>query len=83
MPLRRRWRSRRAGRDAAAEAAAGGRARGPGNWAAASYWLLYVVALAAVPLHWRSGNHALAVLCGVAVLFSVRMITRPAGRGAP
>ncbi|WP_147281061.1 hypothetical protein [Marinitenerispora sediminis] len=82
MPLRRRPRRGRSGRDGgAAGAAPGGPARGTGYWEPAAYWLLYVVALAAVPLHWRSENHALAVLCGAAVLFSVRMITRTYGRG--
>ncbi|RCV61095.1 hypothetical protein [Marinitenerispora sediminis] len=70
VPLRRRPRRGRSGRDG-----------GAGYWEPAAYWLLYVVALAAVPLHWRSENHALAVLCGAAVLFSVRMITRTYGRG--
>ncbi|GAA3721275.1 hypothetical protein HDA32_002019 [Spinactinospora alkalitolerans] len=44
-------------------------------WEPASYWLLYVVALAAALWHWRYGNDVLAVLCVLAVLFSVRLIT--------
>ncbi|PSK98097.1 hypothetical protein CLV63_106145 [Murinocardiopsis flavida] len=40
----------------------------------AAYWLLYVVAFGAAVLHWRVGNVALAVLCGVAVVMSIRDI---------
>ncbi|GAA3728971.1 hypothetical protein [Salinactinospora qingdaonensis] len=43
-------------------------------WEPAAYWLLYVVAVTAVLLHWRMGNHLLAVGCAVAVLVSVRLI---------
>lgn len=45
-------------------------------WEHATYWLLYVVAFGAAVLHWRAGNEALALLCAVAVLVSVRCIMR-------
>ncbi|GAB3213509.1 hypothetical protein GCM10027294_45660 [Marinactinospora endophytica] len=52
------------------------------SWEPASYWLLYVVALVAALVHWRLGNHAMAVVCGCAVAASVGLIVRLHRNGA-
>lgn len=56
---------------------------GPRRWETAAYWLLYVVALGAALWHWAHDNPVLAVLCLVAVVVSIRLITRSARRKDP
>lgn len=51
------------------------------RWELVAYWLLYVVASAAVLWHWKHGNPLLSMLCLAAVVMSVRFITRPTQRG--
>lgn len=55
----------------------------PWMWESAAYWLLYVVAVAAALWHWAHGNTPLAVVCLVAVVVSMRLITRPPRRRDP
>ncbi|KUP98663.1 hypothetical protein [Thermobifida cellulosilytica] len=55
----------------------------PWVWESAAYWLLYVVALAAVLWHWAHDNPVLAGLCLVGVVVSMRLITRSPRRKDP
>ncbi|WP_017624319.1 hypothetical protein [Nocardiopsis chromatogenes] len=45
----------------------------------ASYWLLYVVAVAAALTHWNAGNTPVAVVCALAAAAAVRAIVRASG----
>lgn len=45
----------------------------------ASYWLLYVVALAAALTHWNAGNTLIAVVCALAAAVAVAAIVRSSG----
>ncbi|MDA2811320.1 hypothetical protein O4J56_11815 [Nocardiopsis sp. RSe5-2] len=45
----------------------------------ASYWLLYVVALAAALTHWNADNTLTAVVCALAAAAAVTAIVRSSG----